>query len=350
MTRVLRILAALSGLCAGVACGVRAQTASELLGRGTAAVQNLDYDSAAILLRGALARSGADALPDSSRSRAMMFLGATEFFRDHRDSAAAVFTRLLVLNPRYRPDDLIFPPEVSSLFQDVRSGLHAVAARVAPLTTISGPGDRLAVKLYATSLHEITAVLTRGGRPVRTLYRGGIGDSLEVLWDGRDSTGSAADSGAYLLRVSSRDPAGRVSRVLEVPLDVRITRRDTLLWPPPMSDSLLLPEHRAGGGAGRALVIGLGAAAAAAALPAVIASGESGTGARFAVVVASGAAGILGFRSHRQLQPIPENIASNQALRRSWQRRMDTVRAENQSRRTETRMEIRAGAPREGRP
>lgn len=161
-----------------IAGAARAQTAPELLTRGTSAVQNLDYDSAAIFLRGALSKTGGDALPDSQRSRALMFLGATEFFRDHHDSATAVFTRLLVFNPRYRPDDLIFPPEVSSLFQDVRSGLRVVAARVPPVTTISGPGDRLAIKLYATSFHEITANVTRGPRTVRNLYRGAIGDSL----------------------------------------------------------------------------------------------------------------------------------------------------------------------------
>ena len=345
-----RRIPALSAALLLAAGAARAQAASELLTRGTAAVQNLDYDSAAIFLRGALAKTGGDALPDSQRSRALMFLGATEFFRNHRDSAGAVFTRLLVANPRYRPDDLIFPPDVSSLFQDVRSGLRAVAARVPPSASISGPGDRLAIKLYATSFHEITAAVTRGTRTVRSLYRGAIGDSLEVLWDGRDSAGVVADSGAYLLRVTSRDPAGIVTHVVEVPLDVRVVKSDTLPWPPPMSDSLLLPEHQVGAGGGRSLAIGLGAAAAAALLPSVISSGNSGVGARFAVVLGGATAGLLGFRSRRAQQPIPANIASNQALRLNWQRRMDTVKAENVARRAQSRIDIRSGPPREGRP
>jgi hypothetical protein len=335
----------------GGASRLHAQNSAELLARGMRSSQNLDYDSAASFLRAALAKSGADALPDTSRNRALMFLGATEFFRDHRDSAAAVFTRLLVRNPRYRPDDLIFPPEVASLFQDVRSGLRAVAIRVAPVTEINGPGDRLAVELYATSLHEINAGITRAaGGPVRTIYHGAIGDSLQILWDGRDSSGAIADSGAYLLRVSSRDPSGRVTRVVEVPLDLRTVRRDTLPWPPPMSDSLLLPEQRPGGGGGRALVTGLAAAAVTALLPAVMANGVSGSGTRFVVVAAAGAAGVFGFNIHRHTQSIPANIAQNQALRSNWQRRMDTVRSENAARRGESHLVIRAGTSREGRP
>ena len=44
----------------------------------------------------------------------------------------AAFERLLFLDPRYRPDQLVFPPEVSSLFEEVRLRTRAVAVSVPP--------------------------------------------------------------------------------------------------------------------------------------------------------------------------------------------------------------------------
>src|SRR5207244_11744358 len=61
-------------------------------------------------------------------------LGAAELFRGRRDSAVAVFRRLVVLDPRYRPDQLVFPPEVTSVFEAVRLRIKTVAI-VAPRDT-----------------------------------------------------------------------------------------------------------------------------------------------------------------------------------------------------------------------
>jgi hypothetical protein len=301
-----------------------------------------------VLLRAALARVGADPLPDSSRARALMFLGATEFYRERRDSAVAAFGRLLALNPRYRPDQLVFPPEVSSLYQEVRAGTRAVAVAVPPLTELTTTGDRLAVRLYATSLHEITATIAPSGLRTaqpRTLYAGAIGDSLQILWDGHDVGGVAADSGSFVLRVASLGTGGRVVRTVEVPLEVRTIRRDTLPWPL-IPDSLLRPEHTAAGGAPRALAGGLLTAVAVVVLPSVISSDSKPSGGRFAVAAASGIAGILGFSARRHMQPIPENIAANQAVRLAWQRRIDAVRDENAGRTGAPRTIIRAGPAR----
>ena len=347
MKRLAALLALILALAPARA--LRAQASSDLLARGIRAVQNLDYDSAAIMLRAALARVGTDPLPDTARARALMFLGATEYFREHRDSAVAVFGRLLALDPRYRPDQLVFPPEISSLFQDVRAGTRAVAVTLPPSVELAGPGDRLAMRLYATSLHDIAAVIARPGArgvTVRRLYAGSIGDSLELLWDGRDSSGTVVDSGAYVLRVSSRATAPRADRVIEIPLEVRPVRRDTLPWPAPMNDSLLLPENTTSGHPSRSLAGGILAGVAVAVLPSVIASGHSATGARFGVAAATSIAGIVGFVRGRHAEPIAANIASNRALRAAWQQRLDTVREENANRVRATRLAIRSGTTR----
>lgn len=348
MRRTARSLAAVVLLSAGISAAAHAQTAAELLARGIRASADLEYDSAAVLLRAALDRPIPSALPDSARVRALMYLGATEFFRSNRDSATAAFRRLLLIAPRFRPDLLIFPPEVSSLFEEVRIGTPAVAVSIAPVTDIRTAGDRFSARLYAASLHMITASIVRPeGRAVRTLYTGAIGDSLDVLWDGRDSLGTPADSGSYLLRVASRGPSARVVRVVEVPLDVRAAPHDTLPLPPPIADALLLPERTVAGGSGtRPLLIGLGATVAALVIPAFVGGADEATAGRFVVAAATGIAGAIGFTRARRPQPIPANIAANQVQRLDWQRRADAVRSENAERRRTLLLVIRAGAPR----
>ncbi|MGA2384289.1 MAG: hypothetical protein ABSG61_12740 [Gemmatimonadales bacterium] len=334
-------------LAAAAAQAARAQTPAERLARGIRAYQDLDYDSAAAALRAALAGSGRAALSDSGRVSALVYLGATEFFRDRRDSASAAFRRLLLIDPRYRPDQLVFPPEVSSLFQDVRLGTRAVAVSAPPLAQITAAGDQLVVWLYATSYHPIDVTIQRAnGALVRTLYQGGAGDSLPVLWDGRAAGGAPAESGHYVLRVDSRGSDGRVVRSVAVPLEIATLRGDTLAWPPEPADSLFKPEHGAGGTGVRALITGLAAAVTVIALPSLVAGGSSGSGDRFAVVGALGVAGFLGFQNQRRPQPIPENIAANLALRLNWQRQVDSVRTENAARRANGRLVIRAGAAR----
>jgi len=339
-----RGLALLALAVAALAAPARAQDPAALLTGGIRAYQDLDYDSAAALLRGALARP---AVPDSVRARALAYLGATEFFRERRDSASSAFRQLLLLDPRYRPSQVIFPPEVSSLFETVRLGTRAVSIAVAPVTEIGGPGDRMVVRLYATSVHEITATVLRGQAVVvRTLYSGAVGDSLEVLWDGRDASGTAVDSGRVVLRVVSRTPQGRPGRTVEVPLDIRRAGQALLPLPPPPADSLLLPERTAGGNAVRSLLVGLGTAAFAAALPSLIGSGSDASGSRFAVAGAITLGGIVGARAAARPRPLPENIAANQRVRRAWQQQADQVRAENERRGAAVQLTIRAGAMR----
>jgi len=344
---VRRAVLALALLAAALAPRARAQTAAEELARGLRAYQNLDYDSAAALLRAALEPARRPALSDSDRVRGLVYLGSTELFREHRDSAAAAFGRLLLLEPRYRPDQLVFPPEVSSLFQEVRLTTRAVAVSVPAVTQIASAGDQLVVWLYATSYHPVdVAVLRANGVPLRSLYSGGVGDSLQVLWDGRGDGGGPVESGSYVLRVDSRGSVGRVVRSVELALDVAVLRGDTLPLPPPPADSLFLQERTAPGSGWRALATGLAAAVTVVVLPSLVAGGSGAMGERFAVAGALGAAGVVGFQLQRRPQPIPRNIAANQVLRLGWQRRADAVRMQNAARRRDVRLVVRAGPAR----
>ena len=87
------------------------------LTRAIAAYQNLDFDVAATTLRRALERE----LSVSERIEALTYLGAAEHYRARPDSARAVFHRLILLAPPgFQLDTLVFPPEVTHAFEDVR--------------------------------------------------------------------------------------------------------------------------------------------------------------------------------------------------------------------------------------
>lgn len=341
---------ALALLTAGAA-SLRAQSGTELLNRGVRATHDLEFDSAAAYLRRALAAPAPNALPDTARSRALMYLGANEFFNDRRDSAVAVFRRLIAADPRYRPDLLVFPPEVTTLYNEARLGVRAAAVVVPARTEIGAPGDRMPVRLYAASIHDITVVVARyfggtGGVTLRTLYSGAIGDSLEVTWDGRDSTGAPADSGNYVLRVASKGADNRVVRTVEVPLTISTVRHDTLPVPLAPADSMLKPELTSGRGGATSLAVGLGTAIAVSVLPSLVASGSEPSNARYMVAGTAAVAGIVGLLRARSPRPIPENVAANQQVRAAWQQQATQVHAENERRRAGARLVITAGAPR----
>jgi hypothetical protein len=323
-----------------------AQSARDLLAQGVQKYQDLELDDAAGLLRRALLFERDAALFPADRARALMYLSATEFFRNRRDSATSAVRQLVVLEPRYRPDQLTFPPEVLTLFEQVRRATPAVKAVAARDTSLRLGRERFAVRLYGSGFHEISAALAhQDGRAFRTLYTGPVSDSLDILWDGLDSTGARAEPGRYVMSVTSRDARGREVRMVRIPLEVLVTGRDTLVLPLPPADSLFRPERATMGPALKALAPGLGAGLAVALLPSIGASNEDATGARFVVGGAVTIAGVVGFFRHRPGGAIPENVAHNQVLRDRWSAARDSVLRENANRRGDIRMTIRAGEP-----
>ncbi|HEV8303529.1 MAG TPA: FlgD immunoglobulin-like domain containing protein [Gemmatimonadales bacterium] len=348
MRRVVALLAA-AWLAALVAPrGAGAQSAADVLAQGVRAYQDLEFDGAAGLLRRSLAFQGSDALPAAGAARALIYLAATELFRNRRDSAAAAAQRLVLLDPRFRPDELVFPPQVLALYEGVRRATPAVTAH-APADTSIRPGvDAFAVRLYASTFHDVSATLgaeAGGGRVVRTLYAGPIGDSLALTWNGLDSSGARPPDGRYTLTVTSLDRERRVVRVLRLPIELAQPSVDTLPHPAPPADSLLRPERQPLGPALRALAPGALAGVAIVVLPAVVASREDASGARFVVGGTVTIAGIAAFISHHPGRSIPGNAAHNRALRDDWRRAVDDVTRRNAQRLREVRMRIRAGTP-----
>ena len=304
------------------------------LTRAVRAYQNLDFDGAAIMLRRVLAA----ALSDAERARALTYLGATEYYRGRRDSAIAVFRRLVRFAPRHRPDTLIFPPEVTRVYNDVRSRTKVVTVG-ASADTVLDLGGRFVAWLYASSPHDVTVAVTRDdGRPLRSVYTGAIGDSLDVRWDGRDSVGAIATGDRLWLTIVSP------SQLLRVPLRIELRGADTLPHPPPLTGGDLLAERADRGTGWRALGGGLLLGAGALALPALVAPGDKASGTRFAVAGALGVSGLIGYLAQPAGRPLDANVAVNRARRDQWRRQDESVRRANAERLRNAQLRIRSGA------
>lgn len=325
------------------ALGAAAQAA---LNQGVRQYQALQYDSAIVKLRRALSTTGGDSLSDSGRIRALSYMAAAQLFRGRRDSAYAVFRRLVVLNPRARPDPVVFPPEVTTIYDFAREATKVVRVEAPRDTSIRLGADRFRARLFASSFHQVIVALEReDGFTIKTLYAGAISDTLQVFWTGEDTLYLSNDSGRLVFSVTSLTGAGRQGRVVRLPLDLVLGPQDTLPSPPPLPDSLFLPEKESAGKGLTALVRGAGVGVAVAVLPGLVAGGNAPSGSRYVVAGGLSLAGLVGFLKHRPGRPLPDNIAANQSLREGWQAQVQTTAQENVIRAQQKRLDIHVGPP-----
>ena len=342
LARSTRFLTVAAMALAAPATAARAQNPADLLERAVRAYQDLNFDAAAGLLRRVLMPQLADSLDHAGRARALTYLGAAERFRERRDSAMAAFRRLVLLDPRYRPDTLVFPPEVTRLFDEVRLRTKTVAIRVPDDTVIPLQRGSFAAWLVPSSPHNVTVGIARGdGSPLRELYAGPVGDSLDVHWDGRDSAGALAPRGRLWLTVESR-VGGATMRVVEVPLELDYAL-DTVAHPAALKAGQLLPERASRRTGLRSLAGGLLIGAAAVSLPQIVAPGQRSSGTRIAVGGTLALSGLVGYLAQPPGRPLPDNVAANQVRREDWRRRTDAVIAENARRKAGASFRVRAG-------
>jgi hypothetical protein len=328
-----------------------AQSASALLDQGVRAYSVREYDGGAWLLRRALSVEGASGLTPAETARALIYLAATEIGRNQRDSALAAARRLVVLDPRFRPDERTFPPQVIAAYQEARRSAPGVSIRASGDTAIRPGTDAFVVRLGASTAPEVTAVLTGAdGRPVRTLYTGTIRDSVDVRWNGLDGSGNAPSPGRYAIVVTPtarerRGSSGAATWSLRLPLELARPAVDTTPLPQAPADSLFRPERGDMQGAMKALVPGVIAGAAIVVLPKVVASGERASNARLIVGGSVAIAGIAAFFSHHPGRQLSGNAQYNRNIRESWRRNTAEISRRNADRMRQARMIIRPGAP-----
>lgn len=334
----------------------QAEAVRNLVDRGISAYQNLDFPTAAQFLRNALASNAVELLTPAEHARVLSHLGAAEVFRGDQNAAIAVFRTLAISHPWYRIDTLTFPPQVTSLFTAVRGRAYAVDIDMPRTTTVSFGEEEFVFWLRATAAHEVTAELFhRDGRLIRTLHTGPIVDSLQLRWDGRDSSGfrvwDGRDSSGVMVAATGYFATvtsvfgGQSLRRVQVPFEVDAHRQDSLLHPPRLPDSAFLPTRRESGPGIEALMGAVIGGVAVTLLPSVFAPGTSLSPSRFAVGGAVGLAGITGLITRLPGSPLRANIRSNDAIRREWQGRVAAVVRQNTARLTTSHLIIHSGLP-----
>ena len=339
--RLVLILLGLAGAHAGATTPALAQAPAAYLARGMESYQALEYDAAAGWLRRALTPPLVDGISSTEQIRALAYLGATERFRGRTDSAAAAFRRMLRLDPQARPDPLVFPPEVTRLFEQVRAGYPIVRMVLPDEAIIDREHPSYRVTLAASTPHPLALTLDGpDGRVVDTLYAGPIGDTLSVTWDGRGHSGDAPPGGHYWITATSVAEGPRSCRV-RTPLDLTVRPLDTLPLPAPLRADQLLPE-RAGGEEGPA-ALGKSAFFAVMALALPLIAKDAKAGQTRIVAGAIGAGGVVALIRYRPGRELSENAAANAVERARWQRRVARVAAENADRRRSSVLRLDAG-------
>ena len=154
-----------------VARAAPSQRADSAFSDAVQAYDNLDFHDASALFRLVAATATRGRAPGELEST-LAYLGASEWFEGLRDSAVSTFRALVILDPRYRPSDLVFPPEITGAFGDVRR-LTKVLDIVSSLdTTIQTREGRFAARLFASSPHPVTVgVLRDDGTILREIGR-----------------------------------------------------------------------------------------------------------------------------------------------------------------------------------
>jgi hypothetical protein len=345
-----RPLAALAMLlCLLAPTPLPGQSRTSLLTDGIRAYERLELQRAMELLTRALAPgAGSDSLRGTQRADALTYLGAAEYFSGSRPAAAARFTQLLLDHPRYRMDHLLFPPELTEFFAEVRRRTPAVTVRYPERTRLQPGQDSLRLTLAATSPHDIIVTLRpEDGEGEHEIHSGLIGDSLQVSWDGRGTGGAAIAPGSYRIEISSMQ-AGRVARQVVLPLRAARLAADTL--PHPVPPPPIPAPVGSVGPALRALGIAVGGGAAVMLLPRIIAPGSESTGGRTMLAGVLTITGLFAFAS-RVTQPreAPGTERAREAWR-YWERRVSDVKRENAQRQASRAVMIEIGPPERARP
>lgn len=322
----LKLILATVTLVLAAGQSLEAQSAPELLSEGIAAYRALELERSADLLESALAADDANALPDSVRASAYMYLGAIAVLSARREEATERFTEVLETDPRYRADPLIFPPEIIGPFETARRRTRYVQAEPSQDTAIVAGTDSFTMRLYTSTPHRVSVDLMReDGSVARRLHSGPVRDSLDVQWDGLGPGGTPLE-GRLVMRIESH--GGGDERVLRIPLEVRVLQSDSLAHSRAPAPPVLPPDRGGSGRALRAGAVGIVAGLAAVFLPKVIADDDVGASTRYIVGGALGAAGVVGFLTQVSGERSPENIAANEELRDAWEREVAATREE----------------------
>ena len=340
--RALR-LAAL--LLVATPAGAAAQCGIDLVEAGIQAYRDLELAQAKELLYSAIAVNGRASSPCATQNaRALTYLGASHWLLQEPDSAVQAFEEAVIQAPRFRPDAVEFPPDITEAFDRVRAGTPAVAVAMPDEVDIeTSRGETLWARLTASTSHWVTVTVQGPERAIRTLYRGPIvigAQGTLVEWDGRDQSGEVVGSGPYDIEIVSSDSLSQPLRKVIVALNVSSDAA-----PPPAPDTALQALAARDDGVWDAVgagVAGLVGATAVIVAPRVV-DGFPETSARYAVAASLGVAGIVGFvqrlgraqdvaEARREVaRPSAEPPDPTLSIRAGWETRVEIPEARRTS-------------------
>jgi len=314
-----------------------AQTGPDFRDQGLRAYRALEMEAAARFFRLALAARdlhGDDVLSTEA------YLGSAEFYRNQQDSSRAAFRRIVLSDPRYRLDPLVFPPDIVRAFDDVRLATPAVSVDVPPRVIFAPGQGGLTARVFPSGPHVLRVRIERSnGELVRTLHDGRVTDSLAITWNGAGARDASLANGLYVWSFASLDTDGAIQRILDVPVRLEQTTLGSLALPP---QPVLLPEASPAGPALVRLGLGLGAAALCWIVTPAFTDRDLP---RVALTLTFTAAGVIGFFEKRPGKPIPENVAANRAALATWRAQVERVNGANQDRRSGPRIVLETGRP-----
>lgn len=303
---VRRVVAPLVAMAFLSATPVRGQCGIDVVEAGVQEYRALELPEARELLLGAVRINGGASVECSTvNARALAYVAASHWLEHRPDSAARAFQRAVAQAPRYRPDPLEFPPDVTNLFDRVRLATPAVAMTLPDQVEV-GPGHQDAVyaHLAASTSHTVVVVLVHpDGRELRKLYRGSVtmgASGTVVTWDGRGPGGRPVDAGLYELEAVSLDSLGTALRKVVATLTVELVEPAPSLAPDPSTVAstapLAVPQERRSASAWGALAVaGAGLLGGALVVAAPGLADGSGSWARYPVAGSIGLAGLVGF-------------------------------------------------------
>jgi hypothetical protein len=303
-----------------VAGPAAAQSPDKELVQGVQAYRELEMESASWLLRQALSD---ERLKPDDRKTALSYLGAAEFYRDRRDSALAAFGQLVRLDPDFRLDRLVFPPDAQEAFEEARRRNPSVRV-TAHSASFAPNGAGLPVRLDANTPQVVVMTFESvSGDVIDTAFHARVTDTATVFWKARGDAATPAPVGGFVLGVSSLDGRGRVARRVELPVHVTRTPENPLAIPEPPP---VLPVRQPAGPAFVRLGLGI-AAATVAYLGTPLFTDQSAP--RVLSTGLFAAAGVIGFWDVRPGKPLPANVVANEVARAAWRARVANVEEEN---------------------
>jgi hypothetical protein len=328
-----------------LATPVAAQAPATLMNEGLAAYDDLEFALAARLLRRAVFPDAEPALSTAQMERALVYLGASEVLLGEQNQAAETFRGLVLANPRYRPDELVFPPRVTRLYGEVLQTTKAVDLEAPPRMLLVTRTERIGFQVFPTSEHRIrAAIVTNDGATVRVLYDGVIEGPRTLAWDGLDGRGRPPAPGNYRLEIESMVTQGNTLRSVWMPITLEARAMETVATSSTPPESMLKAEKRSAV-PGLSILIPSAVVSAALIIPALGSDAEN-SGARITVGAAVGLGGLIGFVLMRPGAELPDNVAYNDSLRADWSRRSVEAERENRERQGITRFMVYTGPPR----